>query len=571
MHRTLAQLSRAGAWLLLGAGLAATTGCEPGAGGTDTSAARDGEPGGTIIMATASDAGAILPAFGDREVDVQVTSMLFDRLAALGDDMNVRGDAGFTPLLAERWKWSADSLAIAFHLHPRARWHDGRPVRASDVRFSWQLYADSVVGSPVRALIANIDSVSVRDSLTAVFHFERRMPDQFFEAAYQVIPMPEHLLKDANRAELRAASFSRSPVGNGRFRFGSWTPGQRIELVADTANYRGRPKVDRVVIAVYPDPAAGIAALMAGQADFYPALSVDQMREVSGNPDLKAVSYPSLDYAFVHLNTRGAGGRGTHPILGDREVRRALTMALDRQAMVKNVFDTMAYVPLGPVPRGLKPDTSGLRQLPFDRARANAILDSLGWRDANGDSVREKNGRPLEFSLLVPASSAPRRRYGVLLQEQFRQAGVKVNLEQLDFNVFIDRQLKRDFDAALGFFHTDPAPGSIRQVWGTAGIGGEGSNYGGYSNPAFDAAVDSSLSTMDAAAGSRHLARAYQIIVDDAPAIWLYEPRLVAGMHRRIQPVGMRADGWYGKVAEWSIPTGLRIPRDRIPLDSAAR
>jgi peptide/nickel transport system substrate-binding protein len=413
--------------------------------------------------------------------------------------------------------------------------------------------------------------VSARDSLTAVFHYKRRLPDQFFEAVYQVIPMPEQLLKDANRGEMRATAFAKQPVGNGQFRLASWTPGQRVEIIADTTSYRGRPKLDRVVWAVYPDPAAATGAVMAGQADLYEILSRDQLKEFERHDDLKAVAYPGLEYAFMMFNTRAPNGRGAHPLLGDRELRRALTMALDRQAMIRNVFDTLAAVPVGPVPRGLKPDTSSLRQLAYDTVHARALLDSLGWKDANGDGVREKNGRPLAFSLLVPASSSNRRKYAVLIQEQLRRVGVKANLEQLEFNVFMDRQLKRDFDAALGSYHADPAPGSIRQVWGSAGCQGDGSNYGCYTSRAFDAAVDSALSTMDPAKTRAYFARAYQTIVDDAPAVWLYEPRNTAGMHKRIQPVRMRADGWWSTMGLWSIPADQRIERDRIPLGAQRR
>ena len=553
----------------LGAGL---TACAPGEDAAARTSPADADVGGTVVIATAADASALLPVFFDRATDVHVASLIFDRLATIGDDLNVVGDRGFTPRLAERWTWGADSLSIAFHLNPKARWHDGRPVRASDVRFSWQLYADPVVGSPVRALIPNIDSVSVRDSLTAVFHYKARRPDQFFEAVYQLIPVPEHLLKDANRKELRAAPFAKRPVGTGKYRFASWTPGQRLELVADTANYRGRPNIDRVIWNVVPDPQAAFAALTAGQADFFEILSPDQLKQLRTNPDLKAAPYPTLDYAFMGFNLRGPGRRGAHPLFADRQLRRALSMALDREAMVRNVFDSQAAVALGPVVRGLNPDTTQLRPIPYDLAGARALLDSLGWKDANGDGVRERNGRPLQFSLLTPTSSAFRRRYAVLIQEQLRQAGVKVDVEPLEFNVWMDRQSKGAFDATLGAHHVDPAPGSIRQNWSTAGAReADGSNYGGYESRAFDAAVDSALASMDPAVARRHFARAYQTILDDAPAVWLYEPRWSAGVHKRIQPVGMRGDGWWVRFDEWRIPADQRIPRDRIPPGAPAR
>src|SRR6202042_696556 len=120
-----------------------------------------------------------------------VTGLLFDRLAEIGDRMNTIGDGGFQPELADRWAWSADSLSIAFHLDPRARWHDGVPVRSADVRFTYRMDRDSSVGTEITTQIARIDSVTTPDSLTAVFWFHQRYPEQFFDATYQMLICPE--------------------------------------------------------------------------------------------------------------------------------------------------------------------------------------------------------------------------------------------------------------------------------------------------------------------------------------------------------------------------------------------
>jgi len=105
--------------------------------------------GGTMVVATPAEPGTILPGLYSTSVERQVTDLLFDRLAEIGDDLNSIGDKGFTPQLATRWEWAPDSLSIVFHLDPRARWHDGQPVRASDVRYSVSLIKDPTFGSPM--------------------------------------------------------------------------------------------------------------------------------------------------------------------------------------------------------------------------------------------------------------------------------------------------------------------------------------------------------------------------------------------------------------------------------------
>lgn len=566
------QVSTGGA-LLLGLLLvllvlvSAACGTDDGASKAASNAAGDsGDIGGTIVISAPADPDVLIPPLITSLQGKQVTDFLFDHLAEIGDDLNTVGDAGFTPRLARRWTWAPDSLSIAFVIDPRAKWHDGRPVRAEDVRFTHRMYSDPAVGSPQSPLVANIDSVQVRDSMTAVVWYKRRSPEQFFDAVYQMALVPEHLLKDVKPADLRTSEFARRPVGTGAFRFVRWTPGALLEVAADTTHYRGRPKLDRVIWTTSPDFTAAATKLFAGEADVFEYLGPAQIAELGTHSELKTVSYPGLDYAFLQFNLRDATRRSApHPVFGDRAVRRALTMAVDRQTLVRAVFDSLAYPALGPVTRAQSTADTSVQQIPFDLARAKRMLDSLGWRDANGDGVREKRGRPLAFTILTPASSKNRVRLAVLLQEQLKAVGAKVEVEQMEFNAFLDRETKRTFDAVMGAWHVDPSAGGVRQMWGTAGSRGkDGANYGSYESAAFDAAVDSGGSEFDPARSRAHYRRAYQTIVDDAPAIWLYELKPMVGVHVRLQVPSARADAWWAGHKDWSIPGAQRIARDRM-------
>jgi len=235
------------AWLLS----AALVSCQRDSG--RGAAAESGKAGGTVVVSVPADVETLFPPFALANQSKLAIDLLFDRLSEIGDSLNTIGDAGFRPQLADRWTWASDSLSIAFHLNPQARWHDGVPVRASDVRFTYEMYRDSVVGADVRSQLSTIDSVTVRDSLTAVFWFSRRDPEQFFNATYQMYICPAHLLDRIPPANLRSADFGRHPVGSGRFRFMSWTPGASVDFVSDTANYRGRAQLDRVILSVAPD------------------------------------------------------------------------------------------------------------------------------------------------------------------------------------------------------------------------------------------------------------------------------------------------------------------------------
>ena len=523
--------------------------------------------GGTLVISTGGDPDILVPALLSSVQALQIVDLVYDRLANIGDSLNILNDVGFTPRLADHWTWGQDSLSIAFHIDPLAKWHDATPVRSNDVRFTFQSTIDSTLGSGTKALIANIDSVTTPDSATAVFWFHARTPQQFYDATYQMPIIPEHIWKGVPPAAWRGSPPARHPIGSGQYRFVRWIPRAVVELAADTANYRGAPKLSRVIWSIAPDFNTAVTRFLTGETDFFEALRRENLPEVAKHPELKTKQYRGLSYSFAQFNLRDPVNHARpHPIFGNRELRRALTMATDRASLVRSVYDSLAIPALGPTVRAYPTTDPNLAQIPFDLGRARQILDSLGWRDANGDGIRERNGRALQFSLIVPSTSKQRVQLAVLLQEQLRQAGVKVDVEQLDFPVLIERERKRAFDAAIGQWNTQPSPGSVRGSWGTAGSrASSGTNYSSYENPVFDANVDSALASFDPTARKAYFTKAYETIIQDAPAIWLAESLPTVGYHSRLQLAPLRSDAWWAHIPDWWIPADKRIPRDNAP------
>jgi len=521
-----------------------------------------GKPGGTLAISIGGDPDVLIPSLVSTVQAAQMVDLVYDRLADIGDSLSVVGDDGFTPRLADRWTWSPDSLSIAFHINQRAKWHDGQPVRATDVRFTLQSTRDSTLGSTVAALLTNIDSVSTPDSATAVFWFHKRTPQQFYDATYQMPIMPEHIWKGIAPAAWRASEAAKHPIGSGQFRFVRWTPRTAVEVSADTANYRGAPKLARVVWSIAPDFATALTRFLSGETDFFEVLRPENIPEVMKHPNLRVKTYRGLAYLFAQFNLRDPANHARpHPIFGDRELRRALTMATDRATIVRSVYDTLALPALGPTVRAYPTTDPNIRQIPFDLPRARLILDSLGWRVTRSDGTRSRNGRPLQFTLSVPSTSKVRIRLAVLIQEQLRQAGVKVDIEQLDFRVLVEKERKRAFDAAIGQWNTQPSPGSVRGSWGTAGShASSGTNYGSYENPVFDAYVDSALASFDPGKARSYFTKAYETIVQDAPAIWLAEPRGIVGYNARVHLAPLRSDAWWAHIPDWWVAAGQNTP-----------
>ena len=547
--------------LLLLASAVAFAGCSSN---DQSRASSGGDVGGTLIIPTLGDAQDVFPPFAADIGGRMVQDLIFDRLAEIDTLLTTTGDKTYTPQLAQKWTWAPDSLSIAFSIDPHARWHDGKPVTANDVRYSFRTYVDPKVSSPTAPLLTNIDSVSVRDAQTAVVWFKRRTAEQFYDVAYQLVVFPEHVYGSIPAESLHTAPAARAPIGSGRFRFAKWDAGTRIEVVADTGNYRGRAKLDRVIFAP-TDPATSAAQMLSGQADFMESFPVDQVPKLDSNTFARGVSIPQLGYLFLALNPRARKSKtAPHPVFSDLRVRRALSMAVDRQSMLQNVFGKDGRLSHGPFAMTAQYADGSLNAPPFDTTAAKAMLDSSGWRvGANG--IRVKNGRRLRFGLMSGPSQY-RRRYGVLLQEQFQKIGAQIDIEPLDWPGSIAAQNSGDYDALLSAFAPDPSAGGVKQSWSTSGIGPNGQNFLGYSNAKVDALLDSSANSPDPAKSKAYVSRAFRQIIDDAPAIWLYDLFFTDAVSRRIQVTGMRSDEWWAHLADWSIPADKRIDRDHIGL-----
>src|SRR2546423_6343320 len=422
----------------------------------------------------------LLPSVGAK----QIIEQIYDYLADVGPDLNTRNERGFRPQLAKSWSWSPDSMQLSFQIDPRARWHDGQRVTAHDVAFTFALNKNPRLASRYASSLENIDSVSVVDSLTATFWFRRRLPTQFLDAAAQLLILPAHQLEKLRISVLREGLIP--PIGTGRFRMHRWNRGESVELVADTANYRGRAKVDRVIWSIVPDFTGALARLWRGDADLFDGLRPQDLVELARHPNLRPVILPGMEYAFLRFNLRDpTDTTRPHPLFQDRQLRRAIMLAIDRRSLVRNLFDTLAFVPAGPVVRTYPTTDGRVGQLPYDSARAARLLDSLGWTQRSADGVRARNGRRLEFSILVPTISLNRMRAGVVLQDQLRRAGIRVNLEQLDLSTETSREQTGAFDASLGQWLMGASPDGTRDAWGTGGFVPNGVNYGRYTNPAF--------------------------------------------------------------------------------------
>jgi peptide/nickel transport system substrate-binding protein len=529
-------------------------------GGGDHAPSTGGQTGGTVVITIPTNIETLLPPAAIGNETGIILDLVFDYLADVGDSLNVIGDRGFVPRLADHWTWAGDSMSIAFHINPNARWHDGVPARSADVRYTFRTFTDPAMNAAIASNLKNIDSVSTPDSLTAVFWFKRRYPTQFYDAVQNMRILPAHAMDTIPVASLRASAIASHPIGTGQFRFVRWTPNASLEFIADTGNYRGRPRLDRLVWDIAPDYQAALVKLYSGEADMYEIIHPEDLPEIAKHPGLRTIVYPSRAYGFLGFNLRRAP-------FTDPGVRRAIAMSLDRQRMVENVLDTLGLVARGPFSRTSRFSDTTVEQIPYDTVAANKLLDSLGWK-RGADGIRAKGGHRLAFQVITPSSSKYRVLMSALVQDQLQHVGIAATPLLLEQSVTLSRLAARDFDAMLASWVSDLTPNEPNQTW-TTGAEKNGLNYFSYSNPKFDAQVDSALVDMNPVGAKAHFDHAWRIMVADVPGVWLYEPQLVAAISARIHTLPFRDDGWWYRLPQWYIPAGERTARDRVGLAAA--
>ena len=519
---------------------------------------------GTVINAAIAEPSTLLPPSSGEAIAGDIGEQLFLKLADVGMSTNTVGDEDFQPLLAQRWEWDGP-LTLVFHLDQRARWQDGQRVSAADVEFTFDAYNDSVVASPFRPKLRRIASVTQRDSLTAVFRFRERYPEMFYDAVYHMRILPAHLLRSVPRDQWKTAPYGRQPVGDGPYRFVSWQSAQSIELEADSTFFLGRPGIRRLIWRFTPNLQVAVTQVIADQADVREQLvTPENVERARAAPQLTLYPFRGSVYTFLSFNLRASNDTSQpHPIFSDREVRRALTMAVDRASLVKSALGDLGQVPPGPMSALLWIWEPEIRQLPYDTTQAKRILIAHGWRDHDDDGVRDKDGQPLAFHILVPTTSVLRRQYARLLQEQFRKVGARVEIDELEFSVVSQRLSSGNFDTAVWSWGNDPSPSSgISQNWTLGGFGG--TNYGRYHNPEFQRLADLAV-----AAPTKERARglwraAIGTLNADAPGIFLYALENIAAVHNRIENVQIRPDSWAALLRTWRIPPDRLIDRDRV-------
>jgi peptide/nickel transport system substrate-binding protein len=516
---------------------------------------------GTVVVSSRPVQALFPPQPQPLDVDLGVADLIFSKLAEVGPSFNTVGDIDFVGSLASSWTFE-DELTISFSINPLARWHDGSPVTAQDVVYTFGVYQDPVVNSSARSRLGTIESVTARDSLSVVFRFQHSYPEQFYDAVSHVHILPSHLLGSVAPSDLRSHEYALHPIGSGPYKVVSWTPGEVVELAADSTHFLGRPGVPRIIWSPVFQASEAVNELVANRADFvYYVPEQSEMERVELAPHLRLVEYPSNTFNFVGFNLRDPEqDNRPHPLFGDRALRRAIVMAVNRPALRQSVLGPNTIPSVGPVTPALWIWDENLPEtIPFDSSGARVALNGLGWSDSDDDGFLDQGGLPLEFDLLVPPS-AVRVRGALVLQDQLGRSGIQMNIEEVEWAAFFDRTSRGAFDAQYSSLGQDPSPTALATDWTEAGFAPI--NWGKYSNAEYTRLAREARDEPDRTVSLTKWHAALRIINEDAPAIWLYVPRKFAAVHERLDNLLISPfQPWIGLPQLQISPSGL-IQRD---------
>jgi peptide/nickel transport system substrate-binding protein len=504
---------------------------------------------GTVVIAATGDPSNLLPPLAVETVARDIGDQVYERLADLAPGAAPIDSGAYRPALASRWE-RVDSLTWRFHLRPEARWQDGRPVTAEDVRFSFEAFGDSVLDPPARPYIAHRVTVVPEDSATLLIRFAEPSPEQLYDATYHVRVIPSHIWSGRPKESWAGDTAVADLVGSGPYRVAEWRRGEYVRLVADSSA-ASPPAVRQAVWRFAPDPDAALNLVLSHEADLLETVgSPERAARVARDSALRLVPYPSATYGFLGFQVAGGPRGRPHPIFGDAPTRRALALAVDRETLARSVFGREAKSPPGPMSQLLWIWNDSIRTLPFDTVQSNRALDAAGWRRPDSTQPRRRGSRALAFDILVPSTSPVRRQLAVALQAMWQSVGAAVTVTAVDFSVFQERLGQGKFDSYIGAWLDEPSPRGLAEQWTRAGW--TALNYGHYANPAFE----SLFARASRASGVDEARRLYRQAMDtlnaDAPALFLYAPANIAVISQRVEGVEIDPYSWASGLRRWS-------------------
>ncbi|GGP35542.1 ABC transporter substrate-binding protein [Streptomyces abikoensis] len=442
---------------VLAAGAAA---CSAPGGGDKAGKGRD-----ELVVGLANEPETLSPLLGYGK---DGNSKIFDGLLRRDSAMKLE-----PALAAELPKVTDDGRTYTYKLRKGVTFSDGKPFSAGDVVFTYRTILDEKTNNAAKGELAAIDKVTAAGDDTVVFAL--KYPYAPF-AERTVLPIvPEHAAKGQ---DVNTGSFNTAPIGTGPYVLTGWSKGEKLTFKANPAYWGGEPKVKKLTMAIIKDDDVRATRLRSGDLDGA-ILPPNLVKGFKGDKSKVTLTARTTDFRGVTLPT-------ANKVTGDVAVRRALDLAVDRDAMVDKLLEGAGRAGYGPVPTDSEWFAKGTER-PHDLDKAKKLLDDAGWKPG-GDGIREKDGQRAAFTLWFPAGDKLREEHALAFASDAKKAGVDVKVQSGTWEV-IEPRMKEDAVLAGGGNPADPDFDLYNLLHSSLALDGF-NNMAAYSDPAVDKALE---------------------------------------------------------------------------------
>ncbi len=490
-----------------------------------------------LRIGTLQDIDSLNPFAGVTVAAYEMFHLNYDMLTGYAPNGDVR------PEIADSWETSADGLTWTFKIHPGITWQDGEPLTAKDVAFTYNYIIDNELSAYTSSTV-NINDAEAIDDSTVVFHLKK--PKSTMLRLWIPI-VPEHVWSTIPGD--KAATYNSKPpvIGSGPFQVIEVKKGSFIRFAANKAYWKGAPKVDEVILEIYQNQDTMAMDLKSGAIDVAVDLPVAQFKSFENEPGIKAMAATKRYFVELAMNVYDSESSMANPALRDLKFREAISWAVDKQNIVDTCLGGYAEVGqsiIGPFTDGAWTPTPE-ETFGFDLEKSKQMLDAAGYKDSDGDGIREdKQGKPIELRLWTRSESPEQQRAGKLIAGWFKSIGLKIVL-----SVQNDGSINNGIYNYKGDTY---APDFDMFIWGWGGTIDPGYQLGSFltsqiemwndccfSSQEYDTLYGEQDAEMDWPTREQQVQRMQQIFYDDAPYVVLYYPKAL---------IAYNTDKWEGWV-----------------------
>lgn len=458
---------------------------------------------------------------------------------------------------------SPDGKSVTWKLKPDVRWSDGEPFTAHDVVFTFQLIQNPDVGTTSAQHYSNVDTVEALDDHTVKITFKQPTPNWSTPFTGQNgLILPSHIFAPYNSSKIREAPANQIPIGTGPYQVTEFKPGDIVIYEKNPLYWdQDKPFFQRVELKGGGDAtSAARAVLQTGDADYAYNLQVEapilKQLEAGGKGKVSANFSPYVEQILLNFtdpNKATADGERSstqfpHPFFTDIKVRQAFSLAIDRETIVNQLYGVSGKVTgqLLVLPKQFKSD----KIIPeFNLEKAATLLDEAGWKDTNGNRIRDKNG--IEMKVLFQTSVNPlRQKTQEIIKQSLISLGVEVELKSVDAGVFFSGD-PANFDTLNHFYadlqmlttgNTTPDPAPHKKWWTCDEISSKAnnwqkSNYSRYCNPAYDRLWQQAVVELDLEKRANLFKQMDELLAQDFAVIPIVDRATTEGISNRLQGV----------------------------------